>query len=274
MARHATFDPGLRTRIIDATCERVEKTPFLDTPFPHFLIEGFLPDAIYKRLHECFPKESSFEPFAYEKHQSKDGASNRFRFQTSNKKIDELSAESRTFWYSLRSALGSSELQQAVYRKLAPGLAFRYGIDENAVGKLKGHALPEVFRETDGYCIPPHPDTRKKVVTMQLALPTDDSQKSFGTEFYRRSLNPMSWLREPRGFETVKRMPFLPNTCYAFAVLNKITLKSWHGRTAIDGFLGIRHSLLNIWYEKAAHGCPDIVAENEQQHPAPRLMAA
>ena len=74
-------------------------------------------------------------------------------------------------------------------------------------------------------------------------------------------MNPRAWLREPRGFDIVKTTPFLPNTAYAFSVLNTFTLKSWHGRTAIPGHCGERNSLLNIWYENAEFANGDLIAE-------------
>ena len=69
-----------------------------------------------------------------------------------------------------------------------------------------------------------------------------------GTEFYSRSFNPMSYLREPRGFTIAKAMPFLPNHAYAFSVLNDIGLKSWHGRSTIPPMNCVRNTLLHIWY--------------------------
>jgi hypothetical protein len=87
-------------------------------------------------------------------------------------------------------------------------------------------------------------------------------------------------LREPHGFEIVKRMPFLPNACYAFVVLNTFGRKSWHGRTTLCGHCGERDSLLNIWYDHAKHANPDIVREHYEPaiaahaHDEPALAAA
>jgi hypothetical protein len=120
-----------------------------------------------------------------------------------------------------------------------------------------------LYRETAGYSIKPHPDTRKKVVTMQIALPRDESQQHLGTEFYSRSLKPAAWLRTPKGFDIVKTTPFLPNTAYAFVVLNTMRLKSWHGRSTLSDNWGVRDSILNIWYDKAQNGNAEINAENE-----------
>jgi hypothetical protein len=256
------FDPQLRASIVAHMVKAVTETPLETDPFPHISIRGFLPPRVYSRLMEQLPDVALFEPFDYEKHQT-GGESNRRRFQMSNAWLDKLAGETRTLWYTLRSALGSRELKAVVFSKLSPGLAFRYGVAPNEAVSLPGYALPELFHETDGYRIKPHPDTRKKVVTMQFALATDASQEPLGTEFYRRSRNPASWFREPRGFEIAKRMPFAPNAAYAFVVLNTLQLKSWHGRTSIPGEAGSRMSLLNIWYEKLEHANGDLAAEAE-----------
>src|SRR5262249_6971864 len=147
---------------------------------------------------------------------------------------------------------------------LAPGLSYRYAIDPRQAAELPGFALPELFHETSGYTIKPHPDTRRKVVTMQIALPKDASQRDLGTEFYQRSRNPLSLTRPPRGFTIAKRMEFLPNSAYAFSVLNTFRLKSWHGRSTIPDRAGERNSILNIWYEKASDANGDLIEENRQ----------
>lgn len=268
------FDSALREHLIKHVTQMVAQTTLETAPFPHVLIRGFLPEDVYQELHSLLPHADLYEPFGYEKHQAPDGKSNRLRFEMSNAWLDKISGRSRKFWYSIRSALGSAELKHAVFTKLSPGLSFRYGISQNAVPELPGFALPELFRETEGYSIKPHPDTRRKVVTMQIALASDDSQEPLGTEFYERSLNPLTWLREPRGFDISRRMPFLPNTAYAFSVLNTLRLKSWHGRTKIPGEFGTRHSLLNIWYATAEDTNPDLIAEHEELLQTQRARAA
>src|SRR5690606_24865146 len=98
------------------------------------------------------------------------------------------------------------------------------------------------------YYIAPHPDTRKKIVTMQFALPSDRSQAELGTTFYERSMDPRDWLKMPRGFRRAKQMPFIPNCCYGFSVINTIGLKSWHGREVMQSEQGTRNSLLHVYY--------------------------
>ncbi len=257
------FDSALRMRIVEHLVGAVDSIALVTEPFPHVLLPGFFPNDVYERLLNSFPPQVLYEPFQYEKHHQGDGESNRLRFQMNNVSLDRIQGEARELWYAVRSALGSEELRQALFGKLAPGLAFRYGLSRDKAQRLPAYALPELFHEKQGYSIKPHPDTRKKVVTMQIALAKDDSQEPLGTEFYRRAADPRVWLRPPRGFEIVRRMPFLPNTAYAFVVLNTLRLKSWHGRTAIPGSFGERNSLLNIWYEKIEHANADLMAEKK-----------
>ncbi|QDV27079.1 hypothetical protein [Aureliella helgolandensis] len=255
-------DLALRSELLQHCTRTIAETSLQLTPFPHFLVHGFLPQEVYNELICSFPAPEEYEAFGYEKHQAPNGSSNRFRYQFSNRYLAKLPPVKRKLWFTIRSVLGSHDFKQTVFEKLAPGLELRYGAELAGRGDLAGYALPELFRETEGYSIKPHPDTRKKVVTMQFALASDEGQRELGTEFYRRSAAPRNWLRQPYGFEVAKKMPFSPNTVYAFSVLNTVRLKSWHGRTAIPGDFGVRNSILNIWYEQAENGNQELIDES------------
>jgi hypothetical protein len=236
-------------------------------PFWHFIVEGIFPDHLYREMLASLPDPRLYEAFGYEKHATA-GASNRGRFVLTNANLDHLLGRQRSLWLGIRDALGCPQFKTAVFERIAPGLAYRFGVSQEAAAAVAGYPLPELFRETAGYEIKPHPDTRRKLVTMQIALPPDDSQRDIGTEFYRRSFSPLAMLRKPRGFEVVKQAPFLPNVAYVFAVINSLRLKSWHGRTMLGGSVGERNTILNIWYADAAKGNQDLV---EQYYQAGRL---
>lgn len=245
-------------RISHHMAEAVRRAPAEIDPFPHVIISNFFPTATYDELLALLPDDSQYEAFDYEKHRAKTGASNRLRFRMHDQWLARLSGRQRAFWYAVRQSLGSTELKTAVFEKLKAGLSFRFGVAAGKVNEIEGFALPELFREVSSYRIKPHPDTRRKIVTMQISVPADDSQPDLGTEFYRRSLNPLHLAREPRGFEIVKRTPFLPNSAYAFSVLNNIAWKSWHGRSTLPANCGVRNTILNIWYGKLADANEDI----------------
>ena len=239
----------------------VENCDVFREPFPHFMIRGFFPDDVYRRMVELLPQRSHYSEFHYSE-AAPEGEGVRWRFDLSDAAVHMLPADSQEFWLGVRDALGCSRLKRAVFGRLSDGLAYRYSVPTESVADLPGYPLPALFREEAGYRIKPHPDTRKKIVTMQIALPVDDSQNEIGTQFYRRSINPISLTREPRGFEVAKTAPFVPNAAFAFVVLNTLRLKSWHGRTILADQSGIRNSILNIWHEKPEHGHPDIVREH------------
>jgi hypothetical protein len=240
--------------------ESIERAWVDNNPFPHFIVEGIFPDDIYSEMLASFPKPNLYDAVSYEKH-ADNGVSNRGKFALTNECIDQLTGRQRSLWFGVRDALGAPKFKQAVFARLGEGLAYRFGTSSAEAAQTPGYPLPELLRETEGYQIKPHPDTRRKLVTMQIALPSDNSQAELGTEFYRRSLNPLALLREPRGFDVVKRSPFLPNVGYAFAVLNTLRLRSWHGRTKLAGQVGVRNTILNIWYAKAEDANGDLVEQ-------------
>jgi hypothetical protein len=270
----ADLDLSLRQRCLDHLTAAIDKVAAVADPFPHFVVKEFFPEDVYQDLLRKLPDTALYEPFSYGKHHTDTGESNRLRFQLTSESLKRLDARSRSFWLSIRSVLGSIELKRLTFEKVAAGLAYRYSIDAADVASLPGFALPELFHERGGYAIAPHPDTRKKVVTMQIALPLDESQRELGTEFYARSLKPATLIRPPRGFVIARRMDFRPNTAYAFAVLNTFRLKSWHGRTAIPAFLGHRNSILNIWYAKVENANIELADEiGRLDQMAPRRAA-
>jgi hypothetical protein len=264
-ARHATTgkpDDAMRSEIRQAALSHmlgvVARARVESQPFPHFIVEGFFPDELYREILAALPDARLYEEFGYEKHAT-DGASNRGRFVLSSQNLDHLLGRQRSLWLGVRDALGAPELKDAVFGRLSQGLAYRFGIPAEAAAAVPAYPRPELFRETTGYKIKPHPDTRRKLVTMQIALPPDDRQREIGTQFYRRSYNPLAMFREPRGFDECKRAPFLPNVAYAFVVINSLWLKSWHGRTTLPGDVGVRNTILNIWYAQAKDGSAELV---------------
>lgn len=267
------FDVRLRERLIEHLVTAVEVTRCEHKPFPHLRVRQFLPVPVYDELLLRMPARIHYEPFDYHRHQQ-DGISNRHRFRLCNAWLDTLSGGTRTFWYTIRSAFGSRELKRAMFRQLSPGLSLRFGAADGDAADLPGYASPELFHETHGYRIKPQRGSRRQVVTMQLALAEDASQEHLGTEFYRRSLNPVHWWNEPRGFKIERRMPFLPNTAYAFVVLHGLTRNSWQGRTTIPGDAGSRNSLLNNWYASPEDANADLIVENEELARSPSLAKA
>lgn len=256
-------DTALRNELLSHCIRTVKAARVERDPFPHFGATEIFPADFYQELVENLPDVDQYEAFSCQKHHAADGECNRLRCQFSNASLERLSEKKRRLWFTVRSVLGSAGFKRAVYEKLAVGLSLRFRNLRTDASDAPGYALPELFRETEGYVIKPHPDTRKKVVTMQLTLASDDSQRDLGTEFYKRTLSPQSWRSQPRGFEVTKKMPFTPNTVYAFSVLNTIALKSWHGRSAISGDFGVRNSILNIWYEKAEHANRELIEDAE-----------
>jgi len=247
-------DPRLRQRVVNHTVRAIAATRVENDPFPHIAVHSFLPPEVYAEVvSRRFPAQY-YETAAH-------GYKNRGRVHFDGESLRRLPAAERTFWFSVRSALGAVELKKTIFEKFAPALALRFGCDPGEASGLDGFALPELYRETEGYSIKPHPDTRKKVVTMQISLAPDETQADLGTEFYRLSLNPARWSREFKGFEMVRRMPFSPNSGYAFVVFNTLQFRSWHGRSELPKGCGERDSLLNIWYAKPEHANRELVDE-------------
>ena len=86
-----------------------------------------------------------------------------------------------------------------------------------------------LVRDLPGYSIPPHTDSVKKVITVLIYLPEDNSMEEEGTSIYRPKKDGFI-CKDGRhynfdDFDKVKTMPFRPNSMFAFAR----TDNSFHG---------------------------------------------
>ena len=237
------------SRVLDHLLRRIAGTPALEEPFSHLYLEEVFPPDVYQQLLGRFPDHELYGPASERYYDTGADKYVRAMFALTPAKLACLPAEQQELWRGVAAALTAPELKRAIYAKLAKDLAFRYGVSEPEVAELPGYSQPTLYRETAGFEIPPHPDTRRKVVTMHLYLPADRSQLNLGTALYHRKV--LAW---PLGswhnrFAKVKQFTFQPNSGYAFVVNNTLTKKSWHGREKLPDCAGVRHTLLNTFYE-------------------------
>jgi hypothetical protein len=238
---------GLLDDLIGHAVDSIESGEYSAFPYPHLVFRDFFPSAFYRELIRSVPTEG-YEPIT--------GSGTRTALRLYGTHVNGIEQELRPLWVAVSGLLTSPQLESALRRRLQSGLEIRARGDKvERAADLKLVAKPVIYRDTDGYEIKPHPDTRKKVVTMQLYCPEDDSQEKLGTTLYRMSLK---GLLHPRtyGLEPVKTIPFLPNLGYAFVVLkayHSLTGMSWHGRPKITTDR-VRLSILNTFYADANVG--------------------
>ncbi len=236
-------DVSLTKELIESASASILAAETFSTPFPHIIFRDFFPPDFYARLTASVPANG------YDRLK---GDGTRMALRLYDPHLDKIEPAVRAEWVAVSEMLRSPEVERAIRSKLREGLVTRARGDKVAgPDALRLVAKPVLYSDKDGYQIKPHPDTRKKVVTMQLYCPTDNSQQDLGTTLYQASLKGLlhvgSYFLEP-----VKTLPFLPNVGYAFAVLkayHTLTGMSWHGRPKITAPVERpRVSILNTFY--------------------------
>jgi hypothetical protein len=237
----------LLDELIGQAVASIEAAEFSALPYPHIVFHDFFPRGFYQDLIHNVPTQG-YEPIT--------ASRSRMALRLYGDHVKGIEHELQPMWGAVSAMLTSPQLEDAIRRRLHAGLEIRARGDKVAsAADLKLVAKPVVYLDSDGYEIKPHPDTRKKVVTMQLYCPEDDSQENLGTTIYQMSLK---GLMHPRSYclEPVKTIPFLPNVGYAFVVLkayHSLTQMSWHGRPKIATDK-VRVSILNTFYADANIG--------------------
>jgi hypothetical protein len=233
--------------VLDQAVRSILAAETFSTPYPHIHFANFFSAELYRRLLERFPAEDRFFPL--------NASGTRRQFNLFDAANDSGTEEGRALWSVVSRVLSSRELADALRVRLEEGLRIR------SKGSGEGwpvpmHPRPVLYADLDGYAIKPHPDTRKKVLTMQIYLPSDDSQRELGTTVYKVSpLGVFHW--KSYGLVKAKTFPFLPNTGYAFVVIHpaySLLKTSWHGRETITTPVDKpRLTILNTYYREPAN---------------------
>ena len=233
-------------RVLESATHSILDAEAFRKPYPLICFRDFFPSDFYARLLQRFPDVDRFAGL--------NGDGTRREYALYDERSDPGSEEGRELWSIVRRVLSSLEVASALREKLDEG--FRIRSKKSGEGwPVPMHPRPVLYTDLNGYAIKPHPDTRRKVLTMQIYLPQDDTQRELGTTIYKVSpFGIFAW--KSYGLVKDKTVPFLPNSGYAFVVIHpaySLLRASWHGREAISVPVEKpRLTILNTYYREPA----------------------
>jgi hypothetical protein len=227
-----------RARLIESVVANIEAGKALDAPFYHLEFDRVFPEDTYRAMVDAMPAAADYRPLPGRNggNVRDDGTVTRVKIDLFPEYIRHLPAPKREVWDVVGAALTSAEVQAAFMRRLAPGLAKRFGAEHAEVGM---YPIPVLTRDIPGYRITPHTDTHWKGITVQLYLPGDDAHPNIGTIFHDRLADGTM----PKS----RQMRFAPNTGYAFAVGDD----TWHSADPVGQEVTTRDSILLTYFVDA-----------------------
>jgi hypothetical protein len=222
-------------RLADFVAQSVDAARAVEKPFFHLEFDRVFPDDVYAQILALMPQSRDYRPMhgRSKGHDLDDGTHTRVKIDLFPEYIRNLPPEKRALWDVVGRALTSDTVKQAFMRRLAPGLAKRFG---KAFAKVGMYPIPILTRDIPGYLITPHTDTRWKGITVQLYLPKDDANTDIGTIFH----DVLPDGSKPKHTQ----MKFAPNSGYAFAVGDD----TWHSADPVHNRVKTRDSILLTYF--------------------------
>jgi len=223
------------TRLTEFVVDSVGAARAVEQPFYHLALDRVFPDDIYSAMLDAMPVAVDYRPLRgrNDGNLREDGSWTRVKIDLFPEYTRHLPAPKRAVWDLVGRALCSGDVQSALMRALEPGLKRRFG---EAFAEVGMYPIPVLTRDTPGYRITPHTDTRWKGITVQLYLPRDDKATHIGTIFHDHL---------PDGsLPKSTQMRFAPNTGYAFAVGDN----TWHSADPVGNEVETRDSILLTYF--------------------------
>jgi hypothetical protein len=215
--------------------DSVERARAVEKPFYHLQFDRVFPEDMYAAMLRELPATEDYRALPGNNNFNilEDGSATRIKIDLFPEYIRHMPAQKRDLWDVVGRALRSNQVRDAFVRRLAPALERRFGPNYRDIGMFP---LPILTRDVPKYRITPHPDTKWKGITVQFYLPPDDTTKHIGTIFHDRL---------PDGsMPKALKMPFSPNTGYAFAVGDD----SWHSADPVGPEVKTRDSILHTYF--------------------------
>ncbi len=222
-------------KLTEFIANSVENAQAHEKPFYHLQFTRVFPDDIYADMLREMPVANDYRALPGRDNVNilDDGSATRVKIDLFPEYIRRLPKQKRELWDVVGRALCANEVRDAFVRRLAPALERRFGPEYGDVGMFP---IPILTRDVPKYKITPHTDTKWKGITVQFYLPPDDTTNDIGTIFHEKL---------PDGsMPKIKKMPFSPNSGYAFAVGSD----SWHSADPVGPHVKTRDSILHTYF--------------------------
>ncbi|MCP4473520.1 MAG: hypothetical protein GY821_02905 [Gammaproteobacteria bacterium] len=196
-------------------------------PWPHYVIDEFLPKSYYQLLKESFPfTEKVWMPLAHP--ENREGYRQVIYLRRGE---ESLIKQRKEIWL---------ELYDILDKEVSNTLLTLFELNKY---RHKVSAEIQIIHDRSGYKISPHcdavEDNAYKLLTLLIYFPFHENLTEYGTEMYARE--------ESNEFKTVKKLPFIGNAALIFHPVWDLT---WHGVSRIDGQNVNRNSLQIFFKEK------------------------
>lgn len=197
--------------------ERLRSARVEADPFPHYYLEGVLPDDYYQEILSNLPQSDVYDNLYEVTDLKLDHFRHRYQRDLNEGWTSALSPQLQTFWNSFNEWFLSPELAQAFLESFAEPLRSRFG-ERSAWTEVSVEA--QFIRHRAGYFLGPHSDLYTKLVVVLLYLAPDARTERLGTSLYRPKLEGFSCPESKhyafQDFICVKTAPYKPNSLLAF----------------------------------------------------------
>jgi hypothetical protein len=171
-----------------AVRQKVEAAPIEREPFPHFVIEDFLPGEFFARLDDTMPPVADFQP--------DDEIKSNLRIEDRNKYFARAPEDFRDVWGRLRDEVIQDVVAPVLCRRLEDDIREKFAAlftDEIADEVMRGGLVSNpgrIMARKPGYNLRPHSDSAHFAVTCLLYFTSGGEVNSGALCLYRPEREP------------------------------------------------------------------------------------